>query len=130
MEARYLLSLVFLMEGQDEAGRGDQERARTLFQQAVALANEVLAIRPEHGMAHMTLGLSLKYLGERARALAALRQAVRCNPEKAELHFYLGDLLAEEAGGAPRPAITSNTPSSSGRRKPPGDRRPSAAWTA
>ena len=36
-EARYLLSLVFLMEGQDEARRGDQERARTLFQQAVAL---------------------------------------------------------------------------------------------
>ena len=59
-------------------------------------ARKALAITPDSGYAYMTLGLSLKSLGERAEALTALRQAVSCNPELADLHFYLGDLLAED----------------------------------
>jgi tetratricopeptide (TPR) repeat protein len=45
----------------------------------------------------MSLGLALKRLGQRESALDALRRAVRCNPEYAELHFYLGEMLVETA---------------------------------
>ncbi len=47
----------------------------------------------------MTLGLALGRLGQRAEAEAALRQAVRCNPEFPEPHFQLGKMLAEDGGG-------------------------------
>src|SRR5262249_38708898 len=60
------------------------------------LARQALALKPDYGFAHMTLGLSLKRLGQRAEAVDALRQAVRCTPEYAELHFYLGEALAED----------------------------------
>jgi Flp pilus assembly protein TadD len=92
----YYLSLILMMQGQEQIRQGNGEQARTLLQEAVGLARRALTIMPDNGYAYMTLGLSLKELGERAEALIALRQAVRCNPELAELHFYLGDALAED----------------------------------
>ncbi len=47
----------------------------------------------------MALGLALRHLGQRAEAEAALRQAVRCNPEFPEPHFQLGKMLTEDGGG-------------------------------
>jgi tetratricopeptide (TPR) repeat protein len=99
-QVHYYLSLILMMEGQDLERQGNADLARKPFREAVERAREALTITPDNGYAYMTLGLSLKHLGERADGLAALRQAVRCNPELPELHFYLGDLLAEEGARA------------------------------
>ena len=73
-----------------------EESARTMFEDAVIEARKALAVKPDYGYALMSLGLSLKHLGRRAEALAALRQAVECSPEYSELHLYLGEALAED----------------------------------
>jgi tetratricopeptide (TPR) repeat protein len=83
------------MEAEVVTRNGERGRAEKLYQEAAQRAREALAIKPDYGFAQMTLGLSLKGLGQRDDALAALRQAVLCNPEHAELHFHLGELLAE-----------------------------------
>ncbi len=90
------LSLVLFTHAEAEAQHGSRERAGALYREAIQRAKETLKIKPDYGFAFMTLGLSLKGLGQRAEALAALQDAVRCNPEHAELHFYLGEMLVEE----------------------------------
>jgi tetratricopeptide (TPR) repeat protein len=99
-QVHYYLSLILMLKGEELKKKGDPEQAGKAFAEAAVWARKALAITPDNGLAYMTLGQSLKALGERADALAALRQAVRCSPELAELHFYLGDLLAEDAPGA------------------------------
>jgi tetratricopeptide (TPR) repeat protein len=95
VQIHYYLSLVLFGEAEDLARKGDGGRAEKLYREAAQRARETLTIKPDYGFAFMTLGLSLKRLGQSADALASLRQAVRCNPEHAELHFYLGEMLAE-----------------------------------
>jgi len=96
VQVHYYLGLVLFTQALKAAHDGHTDRAGKFYREAAQRAREALAIKPDYGLAHMTLGLSLKGLGQRAEALTSLRQAVRCNPEHAELHFYLGDLLAEE----------------------------------
>jgi tetratricopeptide (TPR) repeat protein len=95
-QTHYYLGLVMLMAGQERSRQGDAERARAHFTEAAELSRQALAIIPDYGYAHMSLGLALKNLGERAEAISALRRAVQCNPELPELHYYLGEALAEE----------------------------------
>ncbi|HWG42547.1 MAG TPA: tetratricopeptide repeat protein [Gemmataceae bacterium] len=96
VQSHYYLSLMLLMQAEKATRNGDRDRAEKLYQEAAQRARETLAIKPDYGFAHMALGLSLKGLGQRDNALAALRQAVLCNPEQAELHFHFGELLAED----------------------------------
>ncbi len=96
VQIHYYLSLVLFTHAEDEARKGTLDRAAKYYGEAVDCAREALALKPDYGFAHMTLGLSLKGMGKRADALAALQKATRCNPEHAELHFYLGELLAED----------------------------------
>jgi tetratricopeptide (TPR) repeat protein len=91
----YYLALLLLKKGEECRRRGELARAQALFAEAAQRARQALTRKPDYGLAHMVLGLSLKYLGQPAEALAALRQAVQCNPERAELHFWLGELLRE-----------------------------------
>jgi tetratricopeptide (TPR) repeat protein len=97
VQNHYYLSLVLLKEGEELSPKDDKDRSRAkeLFRQAADLARQALALKPDYGFAHMSLGLALKHLNQPAEALAALRQAVRCNPEIGELHFHLGEALAE-----------------------------------
>ncbi|HEY7159487.1 MAG TPA: tetratricopeptide repeat protein [Gemmataceae bacterium] len=95
IQVHYYLSLILFMEAEGAARNGARDRAEKLYQEAAQRARDALVIKPDYGFAQMTLGLSLKGLGQRDDALAALRQAVLCNPEHAELHFHLGELLAE-----------------------------------
>jgi tetratricopeptide (TPR) repeat protein len=74
---------------------GDRAQAEALFHEAEGLARQVLVLKPDYGMAHMILGLCLKSLGRSTEAIVELRQAVRCNPENAELHFRLGEILVQ-----------------------------------
>ncbi|MGH7168751.1 MAG: tetratricopeptide repeat protein [Gemmataceae bacterium] len=93
---RCYLSLTLFARGEALARNGERELAEKCYREAVQRAREALAVKADFGLAYMALGLSLKALGQRADALAALRQAVHCNPENAELHFYLGELLAQD----------------------------------
>jgi tetratricopeptide (TPR) repeat protein len=99
-QVHYYLSLILMLKGEELTKKGEADQARAAFSEAAVWARKVLAVTPDNGLAYLTLGKSLKALGERADALTALRQAVSCSPELAELHYYLGDLLAEDAPGA------------------------------
>jgi tetratricopeptide (TPR) repeat protein len=97
VQAHHYLSLLLFQEGEQLERKGtDRARAEGLFREAAALARQALALKPDYGVAHMALGLSLRHLGQRADAVAAFRQAVHCNPEYGELHFRLGEMLAED----------------------------------
>jgi Flp pilus assembly protein TadD len=98
VQAHYYLALLLLKEG--EARKPDDPRADVLFREAADLAGQAVAVKPDYGYAHMALGLSLKHLGKRPEAEAALRESLRCNPELAEPHFELGKMLAEDGNGA------------------------------
>jgi tetratricopeptide (TPR) repeat protein len=96
-QIHYYLSLVLCLQGEELMRRPDGDRAQgeRLLREAVASADQVLALKSDYGFAYMSRGLARKYLGQRVEAVADLRQAVRCNPEYAELHFRLGELLVE-----------------------------------
>jgi tetratricopeptide (TPR) repeat protein len=95
VQPHYYLSLILLKEGEQLAGAGQEPRARACFQESADLARQALAVTPDYGLAHMCLGVSLKHLGRQDQALAALREAVRCNPEAPEFHYDLSEALAE-----------------------------------
>ncbi len=94
-QPHYLLSILLIQEGEKRQRAGDNAQAEALFREAVSLARESLAIKPDYGVAHMALGLALKGLGEKADAAKALEEAVRCSPEHAELHWRLAEVLDE-----------------------------------
>ena len=96
-QVHYLLSLVLLKKGEALlTSNGDPLKAKALFEESAQSARRALAILPDYGYAHMSLGLALKHLGKRADSLAELRQAVHCNPEYADNHLFLGQALADE----------------------------------
>src|SRR5262249_19761658 len=89
------LSLLLFRKGEAAMKRGSASgETRPLFEEAAREARQALALKPDYGVAHMTLGLALRQLGEKAEALEAFRQAVRCNPAHGELHYYRGIALA------------------------------------
>lgn len=62
----------------------------------VAAARRATELKPDHGFAHLYLGLALRQLGQRAEGLTALREAVRCSPEATDPHLHLGLALWDE----------------------------------
>jgi tetratricopeptide (TPR) repeat protein len=101
MLPHYYLALVLYTQAEQHLRTGGERGwTQARLREAVELARQALAIKPDYGVAHMTLGLCLKLLGQRDEAVVELRQAVQCSPEYAELHFRLGEILAE-AGREP-----------------------------
>ena len=98
VQTHYYLALLLFEQGEELSRQGDKNRvkAEELYRQAEASAREALAVKPDYGFALMALGLALQHLGRRTEGLAALRHAVRCNPEFAELHRRLAEALAED----------------------------------
>jgi tetratricopeptide (TPR) repeat protein len=97
IQVHYILSLVLFRKAEAMlAKEGDSPKVKALFEESAKSARAALAIRPDYGYAHMSLGLALKRLGQRADALAAFREAVHCNPDFADNHLFLGETLAEE----------------------------------
>jgi tetratricopeptide (TPR) repeat protein len=94
VQTHYYLSLVLFLKGEALRKRRGTE-ARILFEESAGLARQALGLQGDYGFAFTSLGLSLRRLGRRAEALDAFRQAARCSPELAEVHFYLGEALAE-----------------------------------
>ena len=78
---------------------------REKLQQTVVAARRATELKPDHGFAHLYLGLALRKLGQKAEGLVSLREAVRCTPEATDPHLHLGQALwddgrAEDAGEA------------------------------
>jgi tetratricopeptide (TPR) repeat protein len=90
----HLLSF-FLFQKAQQARAQPALRAEAL-REAEEFGRRAVALKPDHAMAHVYLGLACKELGKRQEALASLRQAVRCMPERPEPYLYLADLLAED----------------------------------
>jgi tetratricopeptide (TPR) repeat protein len=97
IQVHYVLSLVLFRKAEAMlAKEGDSPKVKALFEASAKSARVALTIRPDYGYAHMSLGLALKRLGQRADALAAFREAVHCNPDFADNHLFLGEALADE----------------------------------
>jgi arylsulfatase A-like enzyme/Tfp pilus assembly protein PilF len=69
--------------------------SRGRFAQAIALAREVIAERPEQAEAYENLALSLRQLERHDEAVAVLRQALRNGADSPETRQQLGSALAE-----------------------------------
>src|SRR5262249_23345233 len=92
--AYHQLSRLLLMRANNDA-RGNRQRARPEFEEAAACARKAIAHRPDHAMPHVVLGMALRQLGKREKALQAFRAAVEREPNLTDAHFYLGETLAE-----------------------------------
>jgi tetratricopeptide (TPR) repeat protein len=97
VQAHYFLSLTLYNEAEElRQQSGDLKKAEKRYQEAEESARLALSIKADYGLAWVTLGLSLKRLEKQADALSAFRRAVHCNPELAEGHFFLGEMLADK----------------------------------
>jgi tetratricopeptide (TPR) repeat protein len=92
------------------------------FREAIEHACRTTELKPDHAMAYLFWGLSLKHLGEPAAAVAPLRQGVACRPEMIELQLALGEALLESKQSAEAETYLQNA-----QRLDPKDPRPPAA---
>ncbi len=95
-QAHYYLGKVFWARAEQRWQKGeDRSQAEAWFRTAAEHARQVLALRSDHAMAHLLLGLCLLRLGQRAEALTSLTAAVQCSPDLSETNLRLGEALAE-----------------------------------
>jgi tetratricopeptide (TPR) repeat protein len=92
------------------------------FREVIQHARRATELKPDHAMAYLFWGLSLKYLGKPAEAVAPLRQGVACRPEQIELQLALGEALLESGQYAEAKIHLQNA-----RRLDPNDLRPPTA---
>jgi Flp pilus assembly protein TadD len=92
----YFLARLHLTRGLHYQGTiKDKAKANAQFAAAAEAARRSLEHKPNDALAHLTLGLALKYLGKQETALASLRSAVECGPEQIDPQYYLGEMLAD-----------------------------------
>ncbi len=92
-QAYYYLSKLFFLRAEKQRRQGPAAEG---FRAAEDFARAAIARKPDHALAHLSLGLSLRNLGRRTEAINALREAVKCSPDSAELYLHLGETLAED----------------------------------
>lgn len=92
------------------------------FREVIEHARRATELKPDHAMAYLFWGLSLKYLGEADAAVVPLRRGVACRPELIELQLALGEALL-----ACEQKTQAQTHLQNARRLDPNDPRPSAA---
>ena len=113
VQGHFLLSAVQFQQA-------EKSQAKEQFRAAAAEARRTIALAPNHGFAYVYLGLSLRHLGELDKAIAALQDATRCNPEAVDPHLHLGETLAQ----ANRKAEAIRELEDAVRVAPPSDPRP------
>jgi tetratricopeptide (TPR) repeat protein len=70
-------------------------RVKEWFREVIEHARRATELRTDHAHAYLYWGLSLKYLGEPATAIAPLRNGVACQPANLALQQALGEALLE-----------------------------------
>ena len=77
------------------AGEARRRGALNGFREAAEQAQRAAELKPDHAQACLLWGMSLKYLGKPAEAVAPLRKGVAARPGSLELSLVLGEALME-----------------------------------
>jgi Tetratricopeptide repeat len=83
-----------------------QAFARAAFNDAHALAKQILAVQPSHFLALLLLGHTLEQLGQIGQALSTYDRAIDMNPGHAQAFTRRAVLLFREKFGSPPPPRT------------------------
>jgi tetratricopeptide (TPR) repeat protein len=121
-KAHYERSRLWCVRAQMDA-RSDKERAKKEYREAADCARRALALRSDHAMTHVILGMSLRELGMRKEAVDSFRTAIECSPDLVEAHLLLGETLLDAGQLAEARAPLE----SAARLAHPDDPRPRAA---
>jgi tetratricopeptide (TPR) repeat protein len=97
VQARYFLTVSLYHQAERLGFTGEGRRK---LEEALAESERAIALKPDHGYAHLYRGLALRRLGRAQDGLAELREAVRCTPDAADVHLHLGEALQED-GNSP-----------------------------
>jgi tetratricopeptide (TPR) repeat protein len=100
INAHYALSVALFQQAEQLSEAGKRDAATAKFRAAAASARRTVQLKSDHALAHLMLGRSLDKLGQKDKAIDALRMAARCRPELASLHLYLGEALAADGQNA------------------------------
>jgi serine/threonine protein kinase/Flp pilus assembly protein TadD len=101
LDPKYVEALVAL-SGALEL-KGSFLAQHSLFDRSLSLAEEALKIRPTDGDAHIQLGDTLLSMGRADEAIAALKEGLRLQPDRAQAHsilaraYWLGKGQIDEA---------------------------------
>jgi tetratricopeptide (TPR) repeat protein len=121
--AHYSLALALFTRAEKEWQHAPfSASAKEGFRETIPHARRATELKPDHAMAYLFWGLSLKYLGDPAAAIAPLRLGTACRPELIELQLALGEALLESGQCSEATNYLQNA-----RRLDPNDPRPSAA---
>jgi tetratricopeptide (TPR) repeat protein len=96
VQGHYFLCVALYQQGENlrqQPGKGDL--ALTKYREGAEAGNRAAAIKPDHALAHAFRGLCQRQLGDRGGAIASLRTSIRCRPELADVHYWLGEALAD-----------------------------------
>ena len=94
--AHYALALTLFARAEREWQKTPgAPRLKEWLREAVEHARQATVLRPSHAEAYLCWGLSLKYLGEPAAAVAPLREGIACTPADLTLQLSLGEVLLE-----------------------------------
>jgi tetratricopeptide (TPR) repeat protein len=93
VQCLFILAVALFHQAERKGFSLAESQAR--LREAVEVAAHAVAIKQDHGFAHLYRGLALKHLGRSDDALASFREAVRCTPEEADPHLHLGQALSE-----------------------------------
>jgi tetratricopeptide (TPR) repeat protein len=93
-QARYNLALtIFVRVEKENLTAPGSDAVRNGFAEVVRHASRAAELKPDHAMAYLFWGLSLKHLGRVRDAIEPLRKGVAARPEEFELQLALGEVL-------------------------------------
>src|SRR5262249_36828520 len=93
----YHLGLILLLQA--EKGLPDRNQRATALQrlqQAEEYFHQVIQLKPDHALAHNSLGLCYELQQKPARALQAYRTALVCQPEHLQSRFKVAKLILQQ----------------------------------
>jgi len=118
--ARYTLALVLYTRAEKEWVRDPTSAdAANQFREVIASAKLATELKPDHALAYLFWGLSLKNLGEPKEAIGPLRKALAIRPGEFTTHLTLGQVLTASGDRAGAEASLNTA-----RQLRPGDTRP------
>ena len=89
-QAHFFLAVVLF----ERAALTGTAQAEALRNEAIEHARQVVAVKPDHGLAWLYLGRLYLAQGKPKEAVEPLQQALNCRPEFVDTHLYLAEALA------------------------------------
>jgi tetratricopeptide (TPR) repeat protein len=120
--ANFHLGALLVRDGEELWERpGGRQAARKKFRQAAQYLRKAIAIKPDHGYSYHKLAVCYLHLNREKEALKTFRVALRYQPEFAEGHIELAEVLFrrgedEEAVGHLVRSLSLTKPSARARR--------------